>query len=183
MGGLLALVLVAFNGTVPMWEGVVILAVMFLGAAIYRAESGQSTWRLAACAAALVVVCAVGSAYGFGDGGLFTRRGWITAFLLAVLTFAAGLAVSRRRIPGWLTGLGTISYSIFLVHPVLLAVTDATLGRQPRDTPILAVVFCVVLLPLCVLTYRYIEAPSQGWGWRLARRACRRHDGTLCHER
>jgi len=60
LGGVLALALVSFNGTVPMWEGLVILAVMFLGTAVYRAEHGHSTWRHAAWAAVAVVVCAVG---------------------------------------------------------------------------------------------------------------------------
>ncbi|MEU0431601.1 hypothetical protein ABZ153_08145 [Streptomyces sp. NPDC006290] len=43
VGGVPALVLVAFNGTVPLWEGLVILAVMLLGTAVQRAESGEST--------------------------------------------------------------------------------------------------------------------------------------------
>lgn len=170
LGGVLALVLVPFNGTVLIWEGLVILAVMFLGTATYRAEHGQSTWRCAACTAVVVVACAVASAYWYGDGEHFTRRGWIVAFLLAVLTFGVGLASRRRRIPRILTGLGTISYSVYLVHPVLLAVSDGTIGRWRRDNPILEVAFFAVLLPLCVLTYRYIEAPSQTWGRKLARR-------------
>lgn len=167
VGGVLALALVLFNGTVPMWEGLVILAVMFLGTAVYRAETGRSTCRSAAGAAAVVVTCAVGSAYRHGDGSHFTRSGWIMAFLLAMLTFGVGLALRRRRIPRWLVGLGTISYSVYLVHPVLLAVTDGTIGRWRRDSPILEVAFYAVLLPLCVLTYRYIEAPSQKWGRKL----------------
>ncbi|KUN50638.1 acyltransferase [Streptomyces avermitilis] len=171
LGGVLALVLAPFNGTVPLWEGLVILAVMFLGTAAYRAEHGQSTWRYAACTAVVVVACAVGSAYRYGDGPHFTRRGWIVAFLLAVLTFGAGLALRRRRVPRWLTGLGTISYSVYLVHPVLLAVTDGTIGRWRRDNLMLEVAFFAVLLPLCVLTYRYIEAPSQTWGRKLEHRA------------
>ncbi|MGW2563619.1 acyltransferase family protein [Streptomyces sp. NPDC001514] len=170
LGGVLALVLVPFNSTVPMWEGLVILAVMFLGTAVYRAEHGQSTWRWAACTAVVVVACAVGSAYGDGDGSHFTRRGWIVAFLLAVLTFGVGLALRRRRIPRLLTGLGTISYSVYLVHPVLLAVTDGTIGRWRRDNLVLEAAFYAVLLPLCVLTYRYVEAPGQAWGRKLARR-------------
>ncbi|MGW1778923.1 acyltransferase family protein [Streptomyces sp. NPDC002143] len=173
LGGVLALVLVAGNGTVPMWEGLVILAVMFLGTAVYRAESGQNTWRYAACAGAVVVACAVGSAYGYGDGSNFTRRGWIMAFLLAVVTFSAGLALRRRRIPRWLIGLGTISYSVYLVHPVLLAVTDGTIGRWRQDNLVLEVAFYAVLLPVSALTYRYVEVPGQAWGRKLARRAQR----------
>ncbi|MER5220518.1 acyltransferase family protein [Streptomyces flaveus] len=170
LGGILALVLVPLNGTVPLWEGLVILAVMFLGTAIYRAQHGQSPWRNAAYTAVVVVACAVGSAYGHGDGAFFTRRGWITAFLLAVLTFGIGLALRRQRIPRLLTGLGTISYSVYLVHPVLLAVTDGTIGQSRRDSLVLEVTFFAVLLPLCALTHRYIEAPGQAWGRRLARR-------------
>jgi peptidoglycan/LPS O-acetylase OafA/YrhL len=175
LGGVLALVLVPFNGTVPMWEGLAILAVMFLGTAVYRAENGQSTWRSAAGTAVMVVACAVGSAYRYGDGDHFTRRGWIVAFLLAVLTFGAGLASRRRRMPRMLTGLGTISYSVYLVHPVLLAVIDSTIGRRRQDSLALEVAFFIVLLPLCLLTYRYVEAPSQTWGRRLARFEYARH--------
>jgi len=170
LGGVLALVLVPFNGTVPLWEGLVILAVMFLGTAVHRAENGQSTWRRAAGTAVMVVTCAVGSAYWYGDDDHFTRRGWIVAFLLAVLTFGVGLASRRRRVPRVLTGLGTISYSVYLVHPVVLAVIDSTTGRRRQDSLALEVAFFTVLLPLCLLTYRYIEVPSQTWGRRLARR-------------
>ncbi|MFD5337897.1 acyltransferase family protein [Streptomyces hawaiiensis] len=171
LGGALALVLVPFNGTVPLWEGLVILAVMFLGTAVHRAERGQSTWHRAAVAAALVVVCAVGSAYRYGDGHHFTRRGWIVAFLLAVLTFAAGLSRRHRLVPRLLTGLGAISYSVYLVHPVLLAVIDGTVGRRRDDHAVLEVAFFTLLLPLCVLTHRYVEVPGQAWGRRLAYRS------------
>jgi peptidoglycan/LPS O-acetylase OafA/YrhL len=169
VGAVPALLLVPFNGTVPMWEGLVILAVMFLGTAVHRAEHGRSTWRCVAGTAVVVVVCGVGSAYRYGDGGQFTRRGWIVAFLLAVLTFGVGLAARHRRVPRPLTGLGTISYSVYLVHPLLLAVIDSAIGRR-RDSLVLEVAFFVVLLPLCVLTHRCVEAPSQRWGRRVARR-------------
>nr|WP_329213281.1 acyltransferase [Streptomyces sp. NBC_01485] len=170
LGGVSALVLVAFNGTVPMWEGLMILSVMFLGTAVHRAENGESSRWCAVRTAAVVLVCAVGSAYWYGDDSHFTRRGWILAFLLAVLTFGAGLASRHRRVPRLLIGLGVISYSVYLVHPVLLAVTDGTIGRWRRDSPGLEVAFFAVLLPLCVLTHRYIEVPGQAWGRRLARR-------------
>ncbi|KQX65012.1 MULTISPECIES: acyltransferase [unclassified Streptomyces] len=170
LGGVSALVLVAFNGTVAMWEGLVILAVMFLGTAVHRAANGGGgRWRVAGTTA-VVLVCAVGSAYGHGDGAHFTRRGWILAFLMAALTFGAGLAARHRRVPRSLTGLGAISYSVYLVHPVLLTVTDGTVGRWRQDAPALEAAFLAVLLPLCALTHRYVEVPGQAWGRRLARR-------------
>ncbi|MFG3264894.1 MULTISPECIES: acyltransferase family protein [Streptomyces] len=176
LGGALALALVAFNSTVPMWEGLVILAVMFLGTVVYRAEHGQIPWRYAAGTAAVVVVCAVGSAYAYGDGSNFTRRGWIVAFLMAVCTFGAGLAFRRRRVPRLLVGLGTISYSVYMLHPVLLAVSDGTIGRRPHDSLVLEVAFYALLLPLCWLTHRYVEEPGQRWGRNLARRDLTRRD-------
>jgi peptidoglycan/LPS O-acetylase OafA/YrhL len=169
LGGALALVLVPFNGTVPVWESLVILAVMFLGTAVHRAEHGRSSWHRVAGTAAVVIVCAVGSAYRYGDAHHFTRRGWITAFLLALLTFAAGWTWRDRRVPRPLTGLGTISYSVYLVHPVLLAVIDGTVGRRSDDHAVLEVAFFALLLPLCVLTHRYVELPGQACGRRLAR--------------
>ncbi|MFI1360638.1 acyltransferase family protein [Streptomyces sp. NPDC020898] len=169
LGGALALVLVLFNGTVPVWEGLVILAAMFLGTAVHRAEHGRSSWWYAACTAAVVVACSVGSAYGHGDGDHFTRRAWITAFLLAVLTFGVGLALRHRRVPRLLIGLGTISYSVYLLHPILLTVSDGTIGRWRQNSPVLEVAFFAVLLPLCALSYQYVEAPGQAWGRKLAR--------------
>ncbi|MGR4849258.1 acyltransferase family protein [Streptomyces sp. LARHCF252] len=177
LGGVLALVLVPFNGTVPLWEGLVILAVMFLGTAVYRAENGQIAWRDAAGTAVLVVACAVGSAYWYGDGDHFTRRGWIAAFVLAVLTFGAGLWSRRLRIPRVPAGLGTISYSVYLVHPVLLAVIDSTMGRRRQDSLLLEVAFFAVLLPLCLMTYRCVEVPGQTGGRRWARRVRPRDEG------
>ncbi|MET8170223.1 acyltransferase [Streptomyces sp. NPDC005329] len=170
LGGVSALILVAFNGTVAMWEGLVILAVMFLGTAVHRAEHDGSGLRGVAGTAAVVVACAVGSAYRYGDGAHSTRRGWILAFLMAALTFGAGLAARHRRVPRPLTALGTISYSVYLVHPVLLAVSDRTIGRWRHDVPVLEAAFVAVLLPLCALSYRYVEVPGRAWGRRLARR-------------
>ncbi|WP_329596980.1 acyltransferase [Streptomyces pseudovenezuelae] len=170
LGGVQALVLVPFNGTVPLWEGLLILAVMFLGTAVHRAENGQYTWRRTAAAAVLVVICAVGSAYWSAADHHFARRGWILAFLLAVLTFAVGLAWRGRRVPPMLTGLGTISYSVYLVHPLLLAVIDGTIGRRRHDSPVLEVAFFAALLPVCLLTHRCVEAPGQALGRSLAAR-------------
>ncbi|MFI2425311.1 acyltransferase family protein [Streptomyces sp. NPDC018955] len=72
--------------------------------------------------------------------------------------------------PNLLLVLWTISYSVYLVHPVLLAVNDGTFGRWQRDTPALTAAFYAVLLPVSALTYRYVEAPGQAWGRKLVGR-------------
>jgi peptidoglycan/LPS O-acetylase OafA/YrhL len=168
LGAVLALVLVPFNGTVPPWEGLVILAVMFLGTAVYRAEHAQIPRRSAAWATAMVLACALGCAYGYSEN-TFNRRGWTVAFTLAALTFLAALALRHRHLPRLLTGLGMISYSIYLLHPVLLS-TIGPADRPKHDDLLLEMGFLAVLLPLCMLTYRYIEAPAQAWGRKLARK-------------
>ena len=57
-------------------------------------------------------------------------------------------------------GLGTISYSVYLVHPVLLAVTDGTIGRWQQDNLVLELAFYVVLLPLSVPPYDSRRKPG-----------------------
>ncbi|MFF7769806.1 acyltransferase family protein [Streptomyces massasporeus] len=80
----------------------------------------------------------------------------------------SGTATATTSPPAPLTGLGTISYSVHLVHPVLPAAIDGTVGRRRQDSLVHEVAFLAVLLPLCVLTHRYVEAPAQTSGRRLA---------------
>lgn len=54
---------------------------------------------------------------------------------------------------------------------MLLAVIDGTVGRRRDDDAVLEVAFFALLLPLCVLTHRFVETPGQGWGRRLACRS------------
>ncbi|MGW7608921.1 hypothetical protein ACWGKW_16940 [Streptomyces sp. NPDC054766] len=75
-------------------------------------------------------------------------------------TFGAGLALRRRRFPSVLTGPGTISYSVCLVHAVLLAVSDSVIGRYRQDDLVLEAAFFAVPLPLSVLTHRRVEVPG-----------------------
>ncbi|MFL6056325.1 MAG: acyltransferase family protein [Actinoallomurus sp.] len=164
-GGALALVLVTVNGRIGPWEGLSILAVMFTGTALYRAERGQLGHRTAGVTAAVVLAALLGSGLWHGDPD--ARLGWATAVTLAAVTFAVGLALRHRRIPWLLTALGVISYSIYLLHPVLLMVTDGTIGRWKTDNPVVELGFLAMLLPVCWATHRLVEAPAQRWGRRL----------------
>ncbi|TNY37352.1 acyltransferase family protein [Thermomonospora catenispora] len=177
LGGVLAAVLLTANTRVPLWESLIILAVMFAGTAIHRAEHGQITVRGAAIGGALVLTIAVAAGVWHAGGWnlpddrvLALRRSWTAAVLLAAATFAAGMALRRRRIPRWLTGLGVISYSIYLMHPVLLVTADATFGRPGSDAPWWLAVFLAVLIPVSLLTYRTVEEPARRLGRTVARR-------------
>ncbi|SDJ24967.1 Peptidoglycan/LPS O-acetylase OafA/YrhL, contains acyltransferase and SGNH-hydrolase domains [Nonomuraea maritima] len=148
-GGLLGVALVVLGSRGGTWQGVIILATMFAGTAVYRAEQGTIPWRHAFLAVAAVLAC-----------GLPAKDdpGWAPALLLAFAAFAAAFALRGREFPRPLPQLGVISFSLYLLHPILLHVV-----------PNLAL-FYAVLIPLSVVTYVLIEAPGRRIGGRLIRR-------------
>ncbi|GGQ12634.1 acyltransferase family protein [Streptosporangium pseudovulgare] len=149
-GGVLGLALVVFGSRIGAWQGLIVLAMMFAGTAVYRAERGAIRWRTAVATVLTVLAC-----------GLLAKDdpGWAPALLLAAAFFGAGFALRRRSFPRWLTHLGVISFSLYLLHPLLLRVVP--------NLPL----FFLVLVPLAYLTHRLVEAPAQRLGRRLARRA------------
>ena len=80
----------------------------------------------------------------------------------------------HKRVPRALAWLGLISYSVYLLHPVLIEVYDSVpWTRNQNFVPmelLLAAVFILVLLVCCGLTHRLIEAPMQRLGRGVARR-------------
>ncbi len=151
-GGLLGLALVVLGSRIGAWQGLIILAMMFAGTAVYRAERGTIRWRTAVTAVLTVLAC-----------GVLAKDdpGWAPALLLAAGFFAAGFALRRRSFPRWLAHLGVISFSLYLLHPLLLRISP--------NLPL----FFLALVPLCYLTHRLIEAPAQRLGRRLARSSVR----------
>ncbi|MEU4835653.1 acyltransferase [Streptosporangium sp. NPDC023615] len=153
-GGVLGLVLVILGSRIGPWQGLTILALMFAGTAVYRAEQGTIRWRTAVAAVLAVTAC-----------GLPAKDdpGWAPAIVLAVVFFGGAFLLRHRRFPRPLAHLGVISFSLYLLHPLLL-----------RVSPNL-VTFLLVLVPLCHLTHRLVEAPAQRLGRRLARRRAPAH--------
>lgn len=179
-GGTAAALLVVNGQWVPPWEALSILALTFTGTVIYRAEQGLSTNRRAAAVTVAVFVLVIAAGlwwHNYSSGmslaaELVWDRQLVATVAIAGITFAAGLACRRRRIPSILAWLGLISYSVYLVHPVLLTVYSHLPGTHgPHPFPIqllLAAAFLVVLLGCCTAAYRFVEAPTQRLGRRLA---------------
>ncbi len=181
LAAVVAVALLAFNGGwIYPWEALVILALMFTGTVLYRAEQGQYRWRHAIPVSAAVLGLGVAAglwhirAWGLsGSAELVWERRWVTSLLLAGLTFGAGLALRRVRWPAALTWLGLISYSVYLLHPLLVEVYERlpwVPGHHPLWLQILlAASFGVVVVAVSSLTYLTVERPMQNAGRRVAR--------------
>ena len=160
------------------WEIPTILGLMFTGTALYRADQGQYTWRRACSVAVVTIGLATGAglwhgrALGLtGQAELFWERRWASALVLAGLTFGAGLALRSRRVPRPFAWLGLISYSMYLLHPMLVETmyNQVMAGhRYPLwEQSLIAGLFVVVLVGVSSVTYLLVEKPAQ----RLGRRA------------
>ncbi|MEW9552169.1 acyltransferase family protein [Nonomuraea sp. NPDC050783] len=145
-GGLLGLALVVLGSRGGTWQGVIVLAAMFAGTAVYRAERGEIRWRAAALAVAAVLCCGAPAK---------DDPGWAPALVLAFAGFGLAFALRGRAFPRWLTWLGVVSFSLYLLHPILLHLVPG-LG-----------LYYLVLIPLSGLAYRVVEAPAQRLGRRL----------------
>ncbi|MFI7133927.1 acyltransferase family protein [Nonomuraea sp. NPDC050153] len=170
------LLLLAVNQSYPgPWQGLFILATMFAGTALYRVETGQFGHRHIVWVALIPLA------------GLWLARAELAsqlAIAAAWLTFAAGMALRHRTMPSWLTWLGLVSYSIYLLHPLLLESVEFFLPDPPA-VPVavrltLLVAVYAVLLGLCALTWRWVELPAQLLGRRLISQAeSRRAESSL----
>src|SRR5580693_3395542 len=181
LAALVAVTLLAFNGGwIWPWEALSILALMFTGTVLYRAEQGQYPWSRAIPVAVAVFAMAIAAgiwhshSWGMSAGAEGTwERTWFLTLVLAGATFAFGMAFRHLRWPRALTWLGLISYSLYLLHPLLVQVYYSVpwLDRHhPFALQVLVVVvFLAVIIGICSLTYLLVERPMQDLGRRVAR--------------
>ena len=175
-----AMVLVAFNGSwVNPFEALTILALMFTGTMLYRAERGEFGRRRAAAITVAVFALAIAAGLWHVPPWITSPAAvtqwdwqWVTSLVLAGATFAAGMACRHKKMPAVLAWLGLVSYSVYLLHPLLLEVyhwVPLTRGTHPLPLQILmASVFLAALLGCSALTYRFVEAPMQRQGKKFA---------------
>ncbi len=175
LGGLALVLLVLNQDPSHAWDGLLIVAVMCAGTVIYRADRGQTGWWPVVLVGGVVAAALLHNWFAeleSLDG--FTPR-YVARAVITLLVigggFAAGLLTRRWRTPKWLAWIGVVSYSVYLVHHVLIQLLGpwlAELGdRLPAiaEVPVVAGVLALIL-GVSGLTYRYLEAPGQ----RVARR-------------
>ncbi|GAA0807072.1 acyltransferase family protein [Spirilliplanes yamanashiensis] len=161
------------------WRALSFLTVMLAGTVVYAAHHGRMSRR--AAAAVLGTVLAVQLAVDW----VHTPQQWQTAeqamglrlitcttLLAVVATFALGFALRHRRVPTWLAWLGRVSYSIYLLHP-LVRVTLPELWPGADDYPFagqLAVgaVYLAATLLAAWAAYHLVERPGQRLGKRVS---------------
>jgi peptidoglycan/LPS O-acetylase OafA/YrhL len=101
------------------------------------------------------------------------ERSWFLTVALAGLTFGIGLIFRKVRWPRALAWLGLISYSIYLLHPLLIELCRhfSLTRRHYAFWPQVLVdaIFLVILIAICSLTYLLVEKPMQSQGRRVAR--------------
>ncbi|MEU6759785.1 acyltransferase family protein, partial [Streptomyces sp. NPDC046685] len=125
----------------------------------------------------------VGYMYNHGPALWRTWSGswmaWSFAYVAAWAVFVAGMLLRKRRFPRWLSWLGAISYSLYLLHnPVIHAMNWLLEGRAPIQSwtgrAVQFSAFMAVLLVLSYLSYRLVELPFQNLGRRVLKAATRR---------
>ena len=181
LAGGTAMVLVLFNSSwLNPFEALTILALMFTGTTLYRAERGDYSMRKAVAVAVAVFALAAAAglwhvpAWDASPAAVHTafNRQWITSLGLAGVTFAIGMACRNRKMPAIFAWLGLVSYSVYLLHPLLISLYNhVPLTQHPHPFPeqlVLAGAFTMILLACCWLSYRFIEAPMQRQGRKFA---------------
>ncbi|BFU44215.1 acyltransferase family protein [Krasilnikovia sp. MM14-A1004] len=154
------------------WQGLLMLAVMFAGTVVFRAQHGQLGRWPAALALAAVGGGIVAAHWAYLPGRT-AHLVWLTTVAAVAVTFAAAYAVRRRAVPHILAWLGTISYSLYLLHVVVLSQVTRLmpdLAARPAPLRILAgAAFLLLALGVAAVSQRMVERPGQALGRRLLR--------------
>ncbi|WP_035848277.1 acyltransferase family protein [Kitasatospora azatica] len=185
LGGL-GVVLLFFNARSMFFESMMILATMFAGTAIFRAEKGQIDRVVGVVCCLFVLAAGFLSGYMYNQGKAFDRTwtsswyGFSIPYITAWAVFGLGMLLRNRRWPRVLTWLGAISYSVYVVHiPVLWGTwwfkdKVVTFPATGAGRWLLPAFFIAAVLIVSQLTYKLIEMPGQKIGKKVAKALDRR---------
>ncbi|MBL7259039.1 acyltransferase family protein [Paractinoplanes lichenicola] len=152
-------------------QALLLLAVMFAGTVVYRWQHGQ-IGRVAGPAALGVVAASV-------VGAQWTQRAWLADVFAVATIFLIAYVFRHRTMPRALTWLGRISYSLYLLHVIVLFLLPRIvpdLGTQPLPVRVITgLAYLASVLGLAWLSYRIVERPAQRLGRRLLDKIDTRH--------
>jgi len=152
---------------------------LFFGTCLFRWTQGELPTRRLVMVAALgataaVVLWVTADVYWapLPDGVAVRsyKTAEITTYLAAYATFGIALMLRRRTFPRVLLWLGTISYSLYLVHVIPID----SVGRQFDNRVLDALLWIGLSVALSAVTYHAIEQPSIAIGRRASKRAAAR---------
>jgi peptidoglycan/LPS O-acetylase OafA/YrhL len=166
------------NQPLDLWFSLSLFALMFAGTVFFRMASGAVNRRTGYLVVGFAVATVLGTIHTWTvphvglAGATITAWPEIATFGGAAAVFAVFHRLRARRFPSVLTWLGAISYSVYLVHGVVLNLVP----QVPR--PVLGVpagvltvtVWIGLTVGVSALTYRFVEVPFQEFGKKLIRR-------------
>ncbi|GAA4586528.1 peptidoglycan/LPS O-acetylase OafA/YrhL [Actinoplanes octamycinicus] len=166
--GLAMILLPLLNGQPTRWASagsssgaVLMLAVMFAGTVVYRAQHRQ-IGRWAAVAALTLVLVATGINSWLLNGTDLVRGSAVATAVAG--SFAVAFLLRHRAVPSFLTWLGVVSFSVYLLHmPVLVVVTRLLPGRPVA----IGAAFVAGTLAAAWMAYHLVERPGQRLGRRV----------------
>jgi peptidoglycan/LPS O-acetylase OafA/YrhL len=155
----------ALDHRAPM-AGLFYVTSMFLGTVVYRYSVGVARLVDVQVLIAAVTVFAIIGCYvnyvhftDLNDSDPFTFWGAIIGWSLAYVFFFTAFSARRRQFPRPFLWLGRISYSLYLMHPLVLAIVTPWTNR-----PVAFAVLVLASLLLANATYTYVEVPFQKLG-------------------
>lgn len=165
----LALGAIVIESILPVLTGALVisptisyLAVMWTGTVIAGAVEGTIPWRRALLVALLTLLVSTVPL----DPGIWRLLRWeasnVPARVIGFAVFGLALLLRNRPLPRVLCWFGEISYSVYLLHALIITYI------APIGGPVAAsLVWFVLTLGVSALTYRWIELPAIALGRRL----------------
>lgn len=177
----LALALLVLDSRIGAIESLCIIATMFAGTAVRGIQDGRLPARPAAAMVAVVPACTLVAGMRTPTEWALNANpnplglDWSIAVGAAWLTFLAGMALRGRPMPRVLVWSGLISYSLYLLHPLVIQAIWAAAGRDTTNLPgpvrlAWGVVLVTTVLASAALAHRCVERPAQRLGRRLTAR-------------
>jgi len=141
-----------------------VFLMMFNGTLLYRVYTKEVTVSSAAVIRLLSMITLFGitvvrSAVGL-DSIFYMGTGWITGYIIFIAVFL----IRAHQFPRPLLYLGQISYSLYLLHPVILLAVP-----QSNSIALTITYWLMIMLVISALTYRWLEQPMMRVGKRLSR--------------